>query len=81
MGIYQIIATPDADTCTVSVRCLSCQAKETFNVSYKAFVAWERGELIQEALPELSLGQREILISNTCGECFDGMFKNIEDED
>lgn len=36
--------------------------------------AWKRGTLIQDAMPYLSDGEREILISKTCGECWDAMF-------
>jgi hypothetical protein len=36
---------------------------------------------IQDAMPYLSAGEREILISKTCGECFDKMFPpNLEEE-
>ena len=34
----------------------------------------QRGELIQEALPELSADQRELLISGTCPKCWDELF-------
>jgi len=39
---------------------------------------------IQDAMPYLSDSEREILISKTCGECFDKMFppnpeENIEE--
>jgi hypothetical protein len=36
---------------------------------------------IQDAMPYLSAGEREILISKTCDECFDKMFPpNPEEE-
>jgi hypothetical protein len=78
MSIYQIQAIPDQDKCLVTVMCYSCRKTETYNVSYKAFCSWEQGELIQKALPQLDVDQRELLISNTCGKCFDIMFKDME---
>ena len=36
---------------------------------------WEDGELIQDAMPYLSAGERELLISGVCGKCFDKMFE------
>jgi hypothetical protein len=35
---------------------------------------WEGGELIQNAMPYVSAGDRELMISGTCGPCFDEMF-------
>ena len=40
--------------------------------------AWENGELIQNAMPYLSADEREVLISGTCGPCFDRMFGGEE---
>ena len=34
----------------------------------------ENGALIQDAMPYLSADDRELLISGTCGACFDKMF-------
>jgi hypothetical protein len=35
---------------------------------------WEGGALIQDALGYLTADERELLISGTCGACFDNMF-------
>jgi len=43
-------------------------------------MAWESGVLIQEALPMLNAGQREMLISGTCDDCWTEMFGEPEDE-
>lgn len=32
------------------------------------------GSYVQDAFPYLSSAEREMLISRTCGPCFDGMF-------
>lgn len=42
--------------------------------------AWRRGELIQNALPHLPAGDREVLISGMCGDCMDEMFPDVDDE-
>jgi len=44
-------------------------------------VKYKAGELIQNALPELSEDYRELLITNTCGECFDKMFEDDEESE
>jgi hypothetical protein len=39
---------------------------------------WEGGELIQDAMPYLSAGERELLISGICETCFDKIFGSEE---
>lgn len=62
---------PDA---TVLVKCRECRRVTDLEVRKEDFVAWKAGELIQEAMPYLSDDERELLISGTCGSCFDAMF-------
>lgn len=40
-----------------------------------------KGMHIQHAMPTKSADERELLISNTCGPCFDNLFREDEDED
>jgi len=59
----------------VDVRCRLCGTYHTLTVNTGMFMLWtSRGILIQDAFPELSLDQRELLISQTCGSCFDELF-------
>jgi|SanBayMetagenome_1026888.scaffolds.fasta_scaffold09717_3 L-lysine 2,3-aminomutase len=52
----------------------------TFNKS--DMYDWLSGSLpIQSALPYLSANERELLLSGTCGECFDKMFPPDLDND
>ena len=41
-------------------------------------VDWKGGKYIQDAMPYLSADERELLISGTCGTCFDKMFGGSE---
>ena len=68
-----------AMTAVVAVPCRMCQETTDLKVNFQGFVNWKSGELIQEALPELSCDERELLISGTCGTCFDELFPS-EDE-
>ena len=45
-------------------------------LSYSAVIDWAlgEGELVQDAFPELSAADREIIISGAHGECFDEEF-------
>jgi hypothetical protein len=54
--------------------CTKCLTEVLISVEYDDYEAWRNGELIQNAMPYLTADQREILISNICGDCFDLMF-------
>ena len=46
------------------------------------YTSWKDGsEYIQDIMPELSADDRELLISNTCGNCWIEIFGTEEDED
>jgi hypothetical protein len=61
-------------TTVVDVPCHFCKEATALTVSVQGLADWQNGELIQNALPELNADQRELLISGTCGTCWDGMF-------
>jgi hypothetical protein len=48
-------------------------------VSLAEYLAWCEGKLIQKAMPELTKDERELLISGTCGPCFDRLFRYQDD--
>lgn len=48
-------------------------------VTEKEFDNWEDGMLIQDAMPSLTLEERELLISGTCPQCWEAMMPK-EDE-
>ena len=58
----------------IEVKCHHCDEEYSIEVSVEGYEKWENGELIQKALPELSSGERELLISGTCDDCWDEMF-------
>ena len=60
--------------------CRTCGDEHKLTVPAGAYKAWWYGDvLIQDAMPELSAGQRELLISGTCGRCFDATFSEQEE--
>jgi hypothetical protein len=66
-------------TAIVAVPCRQCNEVTELNVGVRGFMAWQKGELIQNALPELSADQRELLISGTCDKCWKEMFGSDEE--
>lgn len=60
---------------TIERTCRMCGKHRTMEVSEKGYYLWYHGALIQDALPELSLDDRELLISGICSECYDKVFQ------
>ena len=60
-----------AMTAVVAVPCRLCDTVHDLTVNVEGYVNWQAGEFIQDALPELSCDERELLISGTCGACFE----------
>jgi len=64
---------------TIEKSCIMCKQLKTVTAPEAEFRAWESGQLIQRAMKSLSEGDRELLISGTCGPCFDKMFEEFDD--
>ena len=61
-----------------TAECRCCGNAQRIDANVSDFIAWQGGSLIQDAMPYLSAGQRELLISKTCEPCFDTMFAECE---
>lgn len=61
-------------TQTVVVCCSLCRVVFDVSVPTTQVIRWVEGALAQDAMPDLSLADRELLISGTCGPCFDELF-------
>lgn len=68
-----------AHTIKIEETCWKCLSSSTVEVQTSDLAAWQHGELAQNAFPYLSVNERELLISGTCGECFDEMFPEEEE--
>lgn len=61
--------------------CDSCDTEYAFNVDPIGFEDWRSGRgHIQNLLPNLAPGFRELLISGICDPCFDAMCAEADDE-
>lgn len=58
----------------IEITCPFCGAPHYVVCSAEGFKAWQNGELIQNALPELTPTEREQLISRICPECQESIF-------
>ena len=65
----------------IRATCLRCGETTVIRANVSDIVAWQNGELIQDVLSYLSDNERELLISKTCGKCFNETFPGLADWD
>lgn len=63
---------PNGDSTIVF--CLQCDSRFELPVTEEQVMRWQRGELIQNVMPELPRPERELFISGTCGACWNLLF-------
>jgi hypothetical protein len=69
-----------SDTIVVKTKtCTVCGEYEVWSLDRKAVESWQGGEYIQNAFPDMSAEDRELLISGTHPACWDKLFPK-EDE-
>lgn len=54
--------------------CVRCKKRYQLRVNSKDHDRWLEGEHIQDVMPYLTAGERELLISGICGPCYDKLF-------
>lgn len=59
--------------------CWICNEEHEIFVDTNDFIEWQEGKYIQNVWPHLNADDREVMISGTCGPCYDKMFGD-EDE-
>lgn len=58
----------------VLVRCPLCGVKSVVTMPKDNYDKWQQGTLIQNAWPEGSVSDRELLVSGICKECQEDVF-------
>jgi len=64
----------------ISKTCMFCNTTHEFKVRSMDVERLNSGEHIQNCMPYLSAGERELLISGICEPCFDSTFDDEEDD-
>ena len=57
-----------------------CWKTRDYELDAEKYAAWREGMHIQDVWPHMSADDREFLISNSCGPCFDALFPEDDDE-
>lgn len=66
-----------SDHCVI--QCRMCMNKFVIIYNREDMVDWLSGQgFIQDIMPYLSAAERELLISATCGNCFDSLFPPLD---
>lgn len=66
---------------TLVIECEVCHTLYSVEVDYEGYLKWRHGDtLLQHALPQNTHDERELLLSQTCGPCYDACF-TLDDED
>ena len=65
----------------IIINCVQCKAQKELSVFQHDFANWREGRLVQDAMPYLDPGERELLISQICPECWDDMDYHDFEED
>ena len=60
----------------LNIKCPFCNRTSTVEVNKESFYKWKSGTLIQNAMPELSKQDRELLISGICSLCWEDTFQD-----
>lgn len=61
--------------------CPFCGEEHSVMVDMEGYLAWQEGDLVQNAMPHLSATEREQLISHLCPACQEKIFGIDEDEE
>ena len=67
-----------SNTITKTYECDHCDHAEDITFKFDDYAHWKDGGLIQDDLDNLTPNQRELMLSRTCGKCFDEMFSSEE---
>lgn len=63
----------------IQVKCIMCKELTQIQIPESNWKRYIAGENIQDCLDFLSADLRELMISKTCGKCFDKLFASEEE--
>jgi hypothetical protein len=74
MAVQPIVRAETNTKVTLEVECVMCHKPKVFTVDKWGWNQRLKGELIQVCFPRLDHTIRELMVSGTCGKCWDEMF-------
>ena len=70
-----------AENGNVGIKCPRCHKVVELPLKEAELLAWNPETFAQDQFPQLTPGQREMLISGLCEECWNEIFEFEEDEE
>lgn len=67
-------ADTDRRRARLAIECQVCRTSHVLDVRETDLEAWKRGTAVQDAMPYLSAADRELLLTVTCGRCWNVIF-------
>jgi len=65
---------------TLIIKCVKCGTIHALGVKTYDWVEYKNGDvLIQNAFPYLNAGERELILTGICDNCFNQMFKDDDE--
>jgi hypothetical protein len=58
----------------IYIKCIDCNKEFRISVIEADLISWKAGQPIQDAMPYLREGERELIISKICERCYDKAF-------
>lgn len=65
----------------LTIECVMCNTMHIIMVSEEGYTKRKQGALIQNAYPDLTPAERELIVSGTCGKCYDVMINGVGDDE
>lgn len=75
---YRHSVAMDNGVAEIHLNCYECNQRQVLKTPLDNYLAWRHGDLIQNALADLSPDQREMLISGICPKCWNEIFGDGE---
>ena len=77
-----MVAAVENRSFILDAQCWRCGSTTLIILNKEDLVDWMSGSgPIEKILHYLSANERELLISNTCGSCFDSLFEPLDNDD
>jgi hypothetical protein len=68
----------DLSKAPIAIKCVDCGEENFVIVNAEDFLKWQKGTVIQIAMPYLSPAEREMFITGLCSKCFDKLFPQCD---
>lgn len=63
----------------IEITCRVCKKPAIIEINDEDLKAYQAGGKVQNVFPYLSASEREMFITQYCGECWDEIFKDCEE--